>query len=538
MSEKYSLEKAQDEAARIREKALGFKTGREESGNPENYDYEKADNLLQEEKEKQAQKDNFALEEIRKKMGGEISEEKEGGEENYEANIKRHEADIDGYLKKGIYEGIPDFYRKEYQGIVQRHFNNLQKEPINPKCKFSLVLPSFREEKVILQALESLEKQTGIKPEEFEVIVVVNYPKGKRPKIKEYGESGIKTGEHFDRTFQMAEEFSQKSRIKVLVIEQDFPEHYFNVKGEKKNFAGVGIASKLGMDLALMRQRKNPQILGYYGADTVFDETWASEVINGFENKGVDGVRGMQKPKEIDNIVEDENGLHILEKQDLQKIIELETRRFKYYHELKHLINLNNVAGGNDKKKERVGVATQTAGMYAHIGGMNIEAGGEDIKNAQTVSEAGKIFLNKKMQAAALGRIEEPRTPGGSYTRGLWNMFRAYKYGEGELIDKEGNLLVDDPIKFRDRENFMNDFESALKKFHSEGIASDMIKGFLKPAEIAIMSEEREKNKEDFKMFTKGITEKLKDSVYGRIDERYPLQRIGIEEAEERIKEL
>lgn len=325
-----------------------------------------------------------------------------------------------------------------------------------------------------------------------------------------------------------------------MVIEQDFPEHYTNEKGEQKKFAGVGIASKLGMDLALMRQKNNPQVIGYYGADSVFDPNWIKDCLDTYKKDKVDSVRGRQKENKHYNKVEDENGLHTLEEDVIEKIWTFEKRRYKYLHQLKIAINNEAVANGKDKKKEAHGAATQTAGMYAHIGGMNIEAGGEDIKNAQTISEAGRIVDSDegKMCAVAVGRIENPRTEGGSYTQGLWTMYRAFQYGEGNLLDKEGNLLVDDPEDFRDREIALNNSLKSIEKFYHEGKIDETIERYFSSEEIVVLQEAKIKNPDNFDQFLNSITASLKESFWKKFYELHPLKRIRIEDAEKKFGEM
>jgi glycosyltransferase involved in cell wall biosynthesis len=398
-----------------------------------------------------------------------------------------------------------------------------------------LVLPAYREEKVILETLQSLENQTGIDPAEFEVLVVANYPTSEKPSINEYDESGTKIGKHPDRTKEIADRFSQKTRIKILVIEQDFPNYQPNKTGEQEKFAGVGIATKLGLDLALIRQRNNPQIIGYYGADTLFDPNWVKECLKGFQEVGADAVRGRQQRTKIDSRIEDENGLHILPENQIINIRDLEERRYRYYHRLKIALNSEAVTLGKDSAKEAHGVATQTAGMYAHIGGMNIATGGEDIKNAQTVSEAGKIIQNNKMLAGAIGRIEKPRTVGGSYTQGLWSMYRAFQYGEGNLLDAEKNLLVDDPNNYCDKERALLEIQRSLNKFYEQDEIDSMLEKFFDEDEIAIIKKTKIENKDNYQQFFRSITEELGESFWKKFNEAYPSKRIEIKEAEEKL---
>lgn len=536
MSEKYSFEKAQNEAYEIRDKALELKLERNESGEPSGSDYSQSESTLEKEREKQEKIDNEKLTKLQESFLG--KDERNEADKNYQENTERHAGEIKQYVENKAVEGVPEFYQEEYRSIMQEHFNQLQKYPIEKNCKLSLVLPAYREERVIVETLESLENQAGIDPDEFEVLVVANYPKNKKPSINEYDEKGVKVGEHPDRTKELVEEYNKKSKIKILVIEQDFPEFYTNEKGKQEKFAGVGIATKLGMDIALMRQQNNPQVVGYYGADTIFNLSWVKECLNGYTTEGVDAVRGKQEGIKIDNRVEDENGLHILTKEGIDRVTNFEGRRYRYYHKLKNAINKEAVAKGRDIKKQAHGVATQTAGMYAHIGGMNIKTGGEDIANAQNISEGGKIVDNNRMLATAVGRIEEPRTEGGSYTRGLWNMYRAFQYGEengdGFSIDSNGDLLVYDPENYRNRENALIEIPKSLKNFYENGIVDKIIEKLFSSEDIIIMQNTKKEIMDDYAKFEKEIGKSLEDGFWKNFNETYPLNKIKIEEAEKK----
>ena len=461
--------------------------------------------------------------------------ETEESEKRYRANIERYAADVNPYIENHVLDSLPKAYRDKYGTVLQKHSEELQQNPIDPRCKLTLVLPAYREEKVILETLRSLEGQTGIDPSEFEVLVVANYPTDEKPTINEYDEHGTKIGEHPDSTKEIAEKFSQDAKIKVLVIEQDFPKYQPTTNGNETGFAGVGIATKLGLDLALMRQQNNPQIIGYYGADTLFDPNWVKECLNGFQQTGADAVRGKQQRTKIDNRIEDENGLHILAEDQVVNIRDYEERRYRYYHRLKIALNEEAVMQGSDTKKEAHGVATQTAGIYAHIGGMNIATGGEDIKNAQTVSEAGKIIQNNSMLAGAIGRIEKPRTVGGSYTQGLWTMYRAFQYGEGSLLDAEKNLLVDDPRNYCGRERALIEIQRSLEKFYEKDETDAMMEKFFSPAEIAIIQKAKTEHGADYLQFFGSISEKLEENFWKKFNDAYPLKRIKIEDAEEKL---
>jgi hypothetical protein len=467
--------------------------------------------------------------------------EKEGPQ-NFQENIGRYAGEISRYLENGLSQTLPDDFQLKYEELFRQHFNRLRETPINPKCKLTLVLPAYREERVIGQTLESLEHQTGVSHEDFEVLVVDNYPEGQKPHLNDYDQAGHKVGEHEDRTTEIVQEFAAHSKCRVLVVEQGFP----------KDVAGVGIASKLGMDLALKRQQNNPRVIGYYGADNVFGELWVKGVLDGFCVADTDGVRGIAKWGKPDNKVEDEFGLHVLAPEDLARISELQRQQLEYIMRMGRILNTQREGAGKSQK-QLAGLPALTAGMYAKIGGMNRKSGGEDWALAQDVADQGHIYWNESMRTTALTRIEEPRS-GRSVTAGLWTMFRAYRYGEGDLLDEDKNLLVEDP----ERAFTMNRLEDLLKKT-CVGLGDDRTDGqlleFFQPEELAQIKEvlsqflrwqrstaislrdrTHGQNQSDWEKLRDNLPEELTARFSARWETRFP--RIKLAEAEAKLHTL
>jgi len=451
---------------------------------------------------------------------------------NFRGNIDRHKNHVDDYLSASMYQNLPEDYKDEYRDILDRHFAELQNDPIHPDCKFTLVLPAYREEKVILQTLESLENQEGIKPEEFEVIVVNNYPEGKKPQLNDYDNSGKKIGEHEDWTTEIVKEFAKTSKLKIRVVEQDFPDR----------IKGVGIASKLGMDLALKRQQDNPQIIGYYGTDTIFDKGWVKGALNGFANPNVDGVRGVAKAGPLSNHVEDEFGLHILTMEQLQAIRSLQSAEFQYSQRLNALESVQRQSQG-ENAKQLTGLPTFTAGIYAKIGGMKAyspESGkavtsGEDWRIAQDVADNGKIFWNKDMRTQTLARIEKPRTQGGSYTEELWAMFRAYFYGEGDLLDEDKKLLVEDPERSVIREKVTN----IIKKMfagQADSESESQLLDLVPADDLNLLKELMKKHAGNWYGFLSDIPQEIGVRLMSRTEERCP--KMKLDDAEKKPEEI
>lgn len=462
------------------------------------------------------------------------------GPQNFQENTDRFAGEISRYLENGLSQTLPGDLRPRYEELFRHHFDRFQETPINSKCKFTLVLPAYREERVVKRTLESLDRQIGVNPDEFEVIVVNNYPEGQKPHLNDYDDAGQKIDEHEDRTTEIAQEFAAHSTFRVLVLEHGFP----------KEIAGVGMASKLGMDLALKRQRKNPQILGYYGADNVFGESWVKGVLDGFCVADVDGVRGVAKWCTPDNKVEDEFGLHVLTPEELARISELHRKLCQYNTRLRRIESARRKdAGKNHTQLD--GLPTLTAGIYAKIGGMTPDRCGEDWGLAQDVADNGHIYWNEKMRTIALGRIEEPRVEGGSYTGSLWTVFRACRYGEGNLLDEDGNLLVENPEKTRT----MNRLEGLLKKtctgqggaeadaqllefFRPEELAQiqDLLRRFLSwqtSTAISLRDRARGHNQGDWEKLRTSLPQELTEEIAARWEARFP--KIKLVEAEEKL---
>lgn len=443
---------------------------------------------------------------------------------NFKENTERCAEEIGGYLETGLLQSLPENFRPKYEELLDRHFDQLQETPTSPKCRFTLVLPAYREERVVRQTLESLARQTDVSPEDFEVILVNNYPEGQKPRLNDYDETGRKIGDHEDRTTEIAREFAATSKLRVMVVEQAFP----------KEVAGVGVASKLGMDLALKRQQESPGIIGYYGTDTVFDERWVKGVLDGFSADSVDGVRGVAKVGQLDNKVEDERGLHVLTPAELAEILELQGQKFEYNMRLRRIEN-DRRAGAGESTDQLAGLPTLTAGMYAKIGGMKPKTSGEDWGLAQDVADQGHIRWNENMRTTTLARIEQPRVEGGSMTEGLWTMFRAYNYGEGNLLDQDKNLLVEDPARTLMKNQFKDLLQKTLVGLGDEETDRQLLE-FFQPDELAQIKGLLAQSQGDWEKFMKNLPPELVAKTEARLDSRFP--KIKIAEAEEKLQSL
>lgn len=462
-------------------------------------------------------------EELKRKAPPQIETAK--GADAQRENFKRHEAAIAGYLAAGFLENLPSEYQAEYQALFAEHAAHLAENPLNPECQLTLVLPAFKEEKFILSTLESLNQQTGINPHAFEVILVVNYPKSRKPEVNDYDSQGRKIGSHLDRTREIAVEFAKTANFTLHVLEQDFP----------ANLAGVGIASKLGMDLAVLRQQVQPRVVGYYGADSLFSPQWIAAALAGYTEPQTDGVRGKQTQGILNPEVEDENGLQILTTDELQVIKRMEGRRYKYYQQFEKLRNLLEAHSGG-KQQQKVGLATMTAGIYAEVGGMTTMNIGEDWQIATDVKKAGNIYYNQEMLATAVGRIEPPRAGKTSYTGALWEMYRAIKYHEGSLFNASGELMVKDPEALIYQFHFAELFQSlfALKNNLPERTRQKLL-DFISLEELSILLHESEAAV-TWESFLDSLRSEFSTKFKTRLTARFP--DLPISTAEEKLNEL
>jgi glycosyltransferase involved in cell wall biosynthesis len=123
----------------------------------------------------------------------------------------------------------------------------------------SIIIPTYNRKVTLLKCLKSLESQS-YPLDEFEVIVVDD------------GSS--------DGTFQLVEEYSKKSRIKIKIIAQ-------------KN-AGPGLARNLGV------QNSAGDILGFTEDDISIGPKWIANAVQYFSSDDVDGLEGKTLEQDTD----------------------------------------------------------------------------------------------------------------------------------------------------------------------------------------------------------------------------------------------
>jgi hypothetical protein len=384
-----------------------------------------------------------------------------------------------------------------------------------------------------------------VHPEEFEVLVVVNYPEGKEPILNNYNEKGEVLGQHKDRTAEVVKKFIKEDHvnIKVHVIRQDFPE----------SISGVGIAAKLGMDLSLMRQRKDPWIIGYYGADTEFNENWIRDALKSFDKKDVDAVRGnTEESNDIERnmIVEHEKGIDKLSKREVKEILKLEYERYKYSKKLSELhAELHKEISDKDEKKETRGVAAVTTGIYALIKGIKAYlpeeekkvTSGEEIRLAQDITEVGgRIYDNdpERMRTRTRTRIEKPRAKGGSYGEGLWTMYRAACHGRGDILNEKGQLMVEAPEKILEENKLRKELKDVFEKKKNFKEA-EKLREVMNEENLEIIKKkiDETKNKEmSFREWGKTVPISIINNTREELSKRYP--KTEIHKAEKELKKL
>lgn len=326
-------------------------------------------------------------------------------------NIKRHSEHVQNYFNRGIYTFLPKQYKDFYKKIFKMHSKNLGE--INKNCKITLVIPAFNEQDSILSCLESLNQQKSIQYGDFEVLVVINYPQGY---IK-------------DNTIKIVRGFLKKSNFPLHIIEQIFP----------RDIAGIGIASKLGMDLAVFHQRKNLGIISRYRSGTIFSEYWISKIIELFHTYRCDAIQGNIKYKIKEN-----------KKINLKKILEIQDKLSHYerlcriyYHLLLDQKLLSSIEI----------VANLTAGMYCKISGLIPLKMNEDFELFKNILEnKGKIIKvyelrDKKINydnvfATCYGEIKKSKIGNIGWSYLLYNYFKT--------IGKD-NIFVSDPDYIKEK---------------------------------------------------------------------------------------
>lgn len=181
---------------------------------------------------------------------------------------------------------------KEYEGMTEeqrvRHFwetrlkNEIRIEMSqNPNCEFAIVVPVYNEKpERLLGQIESLKKQRGVTPDQFEIIYTVN---------NDLPSENSKSKEVIAANKKVIEELKKVTGLNVFVIDKSTP-------GNEIRDCNVGRARNRGLAEASLRFYENSKngILIQTDADTTFEDpdylTKLKTIMK--ENPDVIGVAG------------------------------------------------------------------------------------------------------------------------------------------------------------------------------------------------------------------------------------------------------
>lgn len=212
--------------------------------------------------------------------------------------------------------------------------------------KLSIVIPAFKEKKLIrsLQSLHQCNKPAC----DVEVLVIINQPEDATDEIKQL---------NLD-TFSRACDWADKQSCK------EFSFHILQVDDLPTRHAGVGLARKLGMDLAISRFEliQNPKgIIACFDADSTCDPNYLQEVFKYFN----DDLR--------------RTGCSIYFEHPLEKLQAKQRKLIALYElHLRYLVIANRHVGFPYAFHTVGSSMAVRAEAYASQGGMNKRKAGED----------------------------------------------------------------------------------------------------------------------------------------------------------------
>ena len=249
---------------------------------------------------------------------------------------------------------------------------------LSPGCELSIVIPAYREEKNILKTLEELRNSISLEKDQYEIILVNNYPEGVVP----------------DKTQEIAEKFKKEQGWENLhILEKQFP----------KEIANVGSARKLGSDVVLLRHKERlrelPEKNVFYIAGTDADlfeipKDHYPRMLEELKNQQLDAIAGHPRLASVDKLLPPD----FFEKRpNLATFVKIKSAAYP-----------SDVGDVGEKKKfEIIGQDfALSASAYARIGGIPRLRAGEDsaISNRATELNLKCDFLKSKHQIVASPR--------------------------------------------------------------------------------------------------------------------------------------
>lgn len=328
-------------------------------------------------------------------QGGELTSEEAADVEN-----RRRELQNEKKINEYLIENLPD--SEERVG-----------ESMDPHCEVSVVIPAYGERDWIFRPLESLANQKGVKPEQYEVIFVINNPPSEpekeggatdadyERKLEHYRKSAGPDGENaqvlkiieyingrdvevelnqYER--KVIEEIKKKG-IKIFAIDKASP-------GETlpEQDANVGGARNRGVAEAVARfyeQKKKNGIIAQTDSDSKADEHYIKNLIKAFgERPELIGLKGDLEFERI----EPEDALFRLSK--IYEEIEY-TYEDLFNFSIKAKADANEAA--RDDKLVNFSGANMASRAYeaAIVGGVPKLGGGEDPAFGARLAAIGEI---------------------------------------------------------------------------------------------------------------------------------------------------
>ncbi len=324
------------------------------------------------------------------------------------------------------------------------------KEPMDPNCEVSVVIPAYGERDYIFRSLESLADQKGVNPNQYEAIIVVNNLENEPKKTARETDSDYKrTLEHYHRALEENQktlklirfingenveveltdyekqviEKIKESGLRIFAVDKASPG-----KGLPGTEANVGMARNRGVAEAIERfykQLGKNGIIAQTDADTRLDKNYIQNLISTFKERpkliGLTGSLEFEK-------IEPEN--------ELFEVVSIYSEIEHRYRELLDFFAGERVNIAKDVHFSGANMASRSF-EAAMVGGVPKESGGEDPHFGKRLSEIGEIDKVPEVKTTTADR-PSPRT---AVWAGAGQRLLRYT----ESIKEKGTIEVEDP---------------------------------------------------------------------------------------------
>ncbi len=320
------------------------------------------------------------------------------GEEAADIENRRRELQNEKKINEYLIENLPDTEER----IA---------EPMDSRCEVSVVIPVYGERDWIFRPLESLANQKGVKPDQYEVIFVINNPPEEpekkageteadyKRKLELYRQSAGANGENaqvlkiinyineggaepeLNQYEKKVIEEIKKKGIKIFAIDKSSPGRTL-----PEQDANVGGARNRGVAEAAARfyeQKKENGIIAQTDSDTKVDEHYIKNLIKVFkERPELVGLKG-------------ELEFQIIEPKDALFRISKIYEEIGYKH--RELLHFSTQADANEVEQNDKIVNFSGANMASRayeaaiVGGVPKLGGGEDPAFGKRLSAIGEI---------------------------------------------------------------------------------------------------------------------------------------------------